>query len=165
MAIIYKNLLVLLITACCSDLCLAQNSAWDIQVSPEPSFYPSKRDKREVSVHYSKISKVSIFVKPFCTECEEAVGYLKDKRVPFEEVNSLVTLTGIASLTLSSERPPITIIDYSDGSRRRIIGFDRAIFDTVLGEYRSNQDSFAIGSDFDTTDSVSGNNSDSFDLR
>jgi hypothetical protein len=165
MGLPYKNLLLLLLIISNADVSIAQNSAWDIQVSPKPSFFPNNRSRREVSVHYSKVSKVSIFVKPFCTECEEAIGYFRERTIPYEQVDSLVTLTGIASLTLSSERPPITIIDYSDGTRRRIVGFDKAIFDTVLGEYRSNQDSFAMGSDFDTNNKGSQNASDSFDLR
>ncbi len=139
-------------------------SPWDIQVTPRPSFYPEK-NSREVSVHYTKISKVSLYTKPFCSECDNAKNYLKDKGVVFEEVDSLLTLTGVMSITLSSERPPIAIIDYDDGTRRRVSGFDKAIYDTVLGSYRSG----GATSDFD----ISGSNREhsrpigdtSFDIR
>ena len=118
----------------------------------------------------AKISKVTVYTKPFCGECDQAKEYLNAKGVKFEEVDSLLTLTGVMSITLSSERPPIAIIDYNDGTRRRVSGFDKDIYDTVLGAYRSGSavsDFDISGGKPDVIDSSRDSNqtADSFDFR
>lgn len=135
-------------------------SPWDIQVSPRPAFYPNDSKKR-VSVSYGKLSKVTVYTKPLCAACDELKDYLKDKDIKFEEQNSLLSFSGAAGIILSTERPPITILDYSDGTTRRIVGFDQALLDGLLGEYRG--DSFAI--DEPRSNSKNTRPDDSFDLR
>jgi len=135
-------------------------SPWDIQVSPRPAFYPQDA-KKKVSVSYGKLSKVTVYTKPLCVPCDELKDYLKNKNIKFEETNSLLTLSGAAGIVLSSERPPITTLDYSDGTTRRIVGFDEALLDSLLGEYRG--DSFSL--DEPKNNSINSRANDSFDLR
>lgn len=158
---LYKILLVVgIFFPVSSHIKAWEPSPWDIEVAPRPAFYP-QNDRKRVSISFGKLSKVTIYTKPLCVACDQLKDYLKARNIKFEEANSLLSLSGAAGIILSSERPPITILDYSDGTTRRIVGFDEEILDGLLGEHRG--DSFAL--DEPQNGSKSPPSKDSFDLR
>lgn len=137
---------------------------WEVEVIPPPT--PRKSIKsREVTVELINVSKVVVYVKSWCSECEEVTRYLTDRGVKYEKVYIFATLTGLQGTILSSERPPVTVIDYTDGTRRRIVGYDEAIFDTLFGSHGAEKhNSFGL-SEFDLRGSEKDKPTDSFDLR
>lgn len=164
---ILLGIFIIVVTLLGTTVLALPPAPWEVEViPPPPSPYPRKSVRsREVTVELINVSKVIVYVKSWCSECEEVTRYLTDRRVKFEKAYIFSTLTSLPGTILSSERPPVTVIDYTDGTRRRIVGFDEAIFDTLFGSYGAEKpNSFGL-SEFDIRGSEKGNPTDSFDLR
>mgnify|MGYP000340490489 CR=1 FL=1 len=149
---------------------------WEsVEVIPKPPPKHKKSRSNEVTVEYSRIQKITVYVKSFCSDCDKVIALLNEKGVKYDKQYSFLTLTGIPGVILSNERPPIVIVEYTDGTRRKIVGFDESILNAIFEPSEtSRSDDFSL-SDFDLrgTNTNSRTNSgtdknpkeDSFDLR
>ena len=135
----------------------------DVEVIPNTSQRPVK--SKEVTIENINVTRVVLYVKSFCSECAAANKYLIEHSVKFEKQYVLTTLTGLPGILLSGEKPPIVVIEYSDGSKKRIVGFDEQVYQNFFTPLASgNPDSFGL-SDFDIRGSEADKEKDSFDLR
>lgn len=122
---------------------------WEVEVIPKTINKKPNRSKL-VIVEDTRIESVTIYVDSFCSDCKKVTEFLTERGVKFTKEQLYLTLTGIPTTILSSEKPPITIVNYSDGTRRRIVGFDESILRiTFAGRGGgSDFDDFSL-SDFD----------------
>jgi len=128
--------------------CLAQEPPpWqDVVVIPKPSPSPEQRSA------LGKISKIVIFTTPFCDDCKPALAFLTDRGLEFEQRDVMNVNTLMGSLVQGSNRPVIEVF-YKDGSKRKIIGFDKELLEAIFPvppgsdfDLRNDeQDSFEIG--------------------
>jgi len=140
---------------------------WEtVVVVPKSQKTPTR--SKDVKVEYSKIEKVTVYIKSFCSDCNKVTDFLKDRGVKFEKQYGLLTLSGVPGIVLSREKPPITIIEYTDGTKRKLVGFDAAVLNTFFtgasGDASFPKDDFSI-SDFDLRGTKENKPQDSFDLR
>ena len=138
---------------------------WEsVEVIPKaPKKNISNSDK--VTVEYSGIDKVTVYVKSFCRKCDAVVSFLKERNIRFDKVYSYLTLTGIPGLILGDEEPPITVVEYSNGTSRKIVGYDDLILGSIFSSQTSgNGNDFGL-SEFDLRGTKDLNRKDSFDLR
>ncbi|MHB8263277.1 MAG: glutaredoxin family protein [Acidimicrobiales bacterium] len=74
--------------------------------------------------------KVLVFTTPTCPWCTKAKSYLKDKSVPFREVDVSKDPTAARDLIRRSGQMGVPVIEI-DG--RPIVGFDKRRIDSLLG--------------------------------
>lgn len=79
--------------------------------------------------------QIKIFSTTTCVYCHALKAYLKSKNVSFEEVliDQFPDQAQVSVDTCGSMGVPCTHILLDDGREERILGFDRAKFDLVLG--------------------------------
>jgi glutaredoxin 3 len=79
--------------------------------------------------------KIKIYSTTTCVYCKALKAYLKSKDVTYEEVLLDMQPEAVqASIdTCGSMGVPCTHITLDDGTEEKILGFDKAKFDTVLG--------------------------------
>lgn len=79
--------------------------------------------------------KIKIFSTSTCVYCHALMEYLKSKDIAYEEVNLDEQPKEIQTSidTCGSMAVPCTHIILDDGSEAKILGFDKARFEQVLG--------------------------------
>ena len=155
----------ILISIVCSTTAYSDPAPWEsVEVVPRAPRDPLRSSKR-VSTEYSAIEKVTFYVKSFCNECKKVESFLKERGVKYERIYSYFTLTGINSIIGVDEDPPVVVVEYSNGTSRKIAGYDEKILNMTFDSYPGSvSDDFKI-SDFDLRGTKNDTRQDSFDLR
>ena len=74
--------------------------------------------------------RVIVFTTPTCPWCRRAKAYLRERRVPFREVDVSRDAAAARDLVRRSGQMGVPVVEI-DG--RPIVGFDRAAIDRLLG--------------------------------
>lgn len=81
------------------------------------------------------MNKITIYSTSTCPYCHMEKEYLKSKGIPFQDKLVDSDADAAAELTrLSSQLAvPFTIIEKEDGTKEKILGFDKPRLDRVIG--------------------------------
>lgn len=125
---------------------------WEkVVVIPTPKGNPSTyQDSPEVTVQYVKLKKILVYVSAFCgKDCDDMRDFFRDHNVAFEEREIFGSLEGISNLVRNQITAPTAEFLYSNGTVKRVIGFDAKILGQFIAEDKNMpQNDFGI-SDFD----------------
>lgn len=72
---------------------------------------------------------VIVYTTPACPWCNKVKDYLKNKRVPFREVDVMVDSTGAREMVAKSGQRGVPVVDIEGNI---IIGFDQGSIDRLL---------------------------------
>lgn len=104
-----------------------------------------RESSKEVAVEYSHITKVILYRKTYCRDCEKVEELLAERGVDYEKRSINDTLGGWLQGTLGIISAPTTVFVYSNGSTRKVQGYDREILMTLTApEPGSVHDSFDV---------------------
>jgi glutaredoxin 3 len=77
-----------------------------------------------------KYPRVILFTTPSCSYCRKAKQYLRQRRVPFKDVNVSRDSAAARDMVRRSRQQGVPVIDIGG---KIIVGFDRPKIDKLLG--------------------------------
>jgi hypothetical protein len=126
-----------------SDPWSRNGASWEkVEVNPKPATTPI-HESREVTVQFKRIVKVIVYTRGFCAECDKVIDLLRTHELLFEE-RSVASLPGLISSATRGVRAPTVELYYSDGTMRRVIGYDEKILMGLI-DRPADHDSFNVG--------------------
>ncbi len=84
------------------------------------------------TINVNSISNITVYVTSFCDDCDKVTRFLKQHDLIFDEKFIVPKSTILGGLLNHEPEAPITRITYSDGSSRRITGFDRELLGVLI---------------------------------
>lgn len=73
---------------------------------------------------------VIVYTTPTCPHCKTAKRYLKERQIPFREVDVTRSTEGLAAIKRKTGQTGVPVIDVNG---QAIIGFNRPKLDRALG--------------------------------
>lgn len=119
---------------CC--LSLSQNVANCQSDGPRSDLFdkksPQNSRQQETRIEYNSIKHIILYTEGFCSECQKVADFFKKNQVKFETRRYVPVVSAGLGRLLTGEKPPVTLIYYSNGTSRRIQGADLKILGNLV---------------------------------